>query len=72
VDGDVKPKLLAAIKAEEEHQLRLLYTRESQWRLVNAQAGAAISSQTAGAEVSGWPPFCSYQLIQFNSSFAFR
>lgn len=72
VDGDVKPKLPAAIKAEEEHQLRLLYTRESQWRLVNAQAGAAISSQTAGAEVSGWPPFCSYQLIQFNSSFAFR
>ncbi|PWZ41650.1 Protein SNOWY COTYLEDON 3 [Zea mays] len=58
VDGDVKPKLLAAIKAEEEHQLRLLYTRESQWRLVNAQAGAAISSQTAGAEMKyleEWP-----------------
>jgi len=42
----------AAIKSEDEHQLRLLYTRELQWRLVNAQLGAAISSQTMGAEVS--------------------
>ncbi|KAJ1287420.1 hypothetical protein BS78_02G008700 [Paspalum vaginatum] len=51
MDGDVKlPKPSAAIKAEEEHQLRLLYTRELQWRLVNAQAGAALSSQTATAE----------------------
>jgi hypothetical protein len=57
VDNDVKPKLQTAIKAEEEHQLRLLYTRESQWWLMNTQAGPAISSQTMcamGAEVSGW------------------
>ncbi|EER95762.2 hypothetical protein BDA96_02G011600 [Sorghum bicolor] len=52
VDGDMKFKLPvpAAIKSEDEHQLRLLYTRELQWRLVNAQLGAAISSQTMGAE----------------------
>jgi hypothetical protein len=30
------------IKAEEEHQLRLLYTQHLQWRLVNAQAGTAF------------------------------
>ncbi|CAN6170569.1 unnamed protein product [Urochloa humidicola] len=36
--------------AEEEHQLRLLYTRELQWRFANAQAGAALSLQTTAAE----------------------
>jgi len=41
-----------AIKAEEEHQLRLRYTQHLQWRLVNAQAGAALSLQTTAAEVS--------------------
>ncbi|CAD6221635.1 unnamed protein product [Miscanthus lutarioriparius] len=50
VDGDMKCRLPAAIKTEEEHQLRLLYTRELQWRLVNAQARAALSSQTMDAE----------------------
>jgi len=48
----MKCRLPAAIKTEEEHQLRLLYTRELQWRLVNAQARAALSSQTMDAEVS--------------------
>jgi hypothetical protein len=48
----MKCRLPAAIKTEEEHQLRLLYTRELQWRFVNAQAGAAFSLQTMGAEVS--------------------
>jgi len=48
----MKCRLPAAIKTEKEHQLRLLYTRELQWRFVNAQAGAATSSQTMGAEVS--------------------
>ncbi|CAN6180892.1 unnamed protein product [Urochloa humidicola] len=46
-DGDTK---LKAIKTEEEHQLRLLYTRELQWRFANAQAGAALSLQTTAAE----------------------
>nr|AGT17057.1 hypothetical protein SHCRBa_014_M16_F_110 [Saccharum hybrid cultivar R570] len=50
MDGDMKCRLPAAIKTEEEHQLRLLYTRELQWRFVNAQAGAAFSLQTMGAE----------------------
>ncbi|XP_066398481.1 QWRF motif-containing protein 2-like [Miscanthus floridulus] len=50
VDGDMKCRLPEAIKTKEEHQLRLLYTRELQWRFVNAQAGAATSSQTMGAE----------------------
>lgn len=45
VDGDMKLKLPAAIEAEEELQLRLLYTRELQQRLVNVHAGAAFSSQ---------------------------
>ncbi|CAN6209150.1 unnamed protein product [Urochloa humidicola] len=45
-DGDTK---LKAIKTE-EHQLRLLYTRNLQWRLVNAQAGTALSLQTTAAE----------------------
>ncbi|CAN6170575.1 unnamed protein product [Urochloa humidicola] len=49
-DGDTKPKPPAAIKAEEEHQLRVLYTRELQWRFANAQAGAALSLQTTAAE----------------------
>jgi hypothetical protein len=51
-DGDTKLKPSAAIKAEEEHQLRLLYTQHLQWRLVNAQAGTAFSLQSAAAEVS--------------------
>ncbi|TVU40320.1 hypothetical protein EJB05_13778, partial [Eragrostis curvula] len=37
-------------KAEEEHQLKLLYNRHLQWRLANAQAAAARSSQRAAAE----------------------
>ncbi|CAO1939331.1 unnamed protein product [Urochloa humidicola] len=49
-DGDTKLKAPAAIKTEEEHQLRLLYTRNLQWRLVNAQAGTALSLQTTAAE----------------------
>ncbi|RLM86249.1 protein SNOWY COTYLEDON 3-like [Panicum miliaceum] len=46
----MKLKPPAAVKAEEEHQLRLRYTQHLQWRLVNAQAGAALSLQTAAAE----------------------
>ncbi|CAL5077365.1 unnamed protein product [Urochloa decumbens] len=56
-DGGTKPKPCAAVKAEEEHQLRLLYTRELQWRFANAQAGAALSLQTMAAEKTlsgGW------------------
>nr|CAB3502422.1 unnamed protein product [Digitaria exilis] len=50
-DGDAKLRPPAAInKAEEEHRLRILYTQHLQWRLVNAQAGAALSSQTNAAE----------------------
>ncbi|TVU40317.1 hypothetical protein EJB05_13775, partial [Eragrostis curvula] len=37
-------------KAEEEHQLKLLYTRHLQWRHANAQAAAVRSSQRAAAE----------------------
>ncbi|TVU40315.1 hypothetical protein EJB05_13773, partial [Eragrostis curvula] len=37
-------------KTEEEHQLKLLYTRHLQWRLANAQAAAVRSSQRAAAE----------------------
>ncbi|RLN36072.1 protein SNOWY COTYLEDON 3-like [Panicum miliaceum] len=48
--GDTKLKPPTAIKAEEEHQLRLRYTQHLQWRLVNAQAGAALSLQTTAAE----------------------
>ena len=51
--GDtMKLKPPTAIKAEEEHQLRLRYTQHLQWRLVNAHAGAALSLQTTAAEVS--------------------
>ncbi|CAL5077368.1 unnamed protein product [Urochloa decumbens] len=56
-DGGTKPKPCAAVKAEEEHQLRLLYTRELQWRFANAQAGAALSLLTMAAEKTlsgGW------------------
>ncbi|CAL5092064.1 unnamed protein product [Urochloa decumbens] len=49
-DRDTRLKPSSAIKAEEEHQLRLLYTQHLQWRLVNAQAGAALSLQTTAAE----------------------
>ncbi|KAF8714239.1 hypothetical protein HU200_027842 [Digitaria exilis] len=50
-DGDAKLRPPAAInKAEEEHRLRILYTQHLQWRLVNAQAGAALSLQTIAAE----------------------
>ncbi|KAG2631257.1 hypothetical protein PVAP13_2NG002000 [Panicum virgatum] len=49
--GDtMKLKPPTAIKAEEEHQLRLRYTQHLQWRLVNAHAGAALSLQTTAAE----------------------
>ncbi|TVU13243.1 hypothetical protein EJB05_40779, partial [Eragrostis curvula] len=37
-------------KAEEEHQLKLLYNRHLQWRHANAQAAAVRSSQRAAAE----------------------
>ncbi|TVU40322.1 hypothetical protein EJB05_13780, partial [Eragrostis curvula] len=37
-------------KAEEEHQLKLLYTRHLQWRHANAHAAAALSSQRKAAE----------------------
>ncbi|KAK3126188.1 hypothetical protein QOZ80_7AG0552900 [Eleusine coracana subsp. coracana] len=40
----------AAIKSEEEHRLRLLYTRHLQWRHANAKAAAARSSQRAAAQ----------------------
>ncbi|XP_062186456.1 QWRF motif-containing protein 2-like [Phragmites australis] len=50
LNGDTKVKPSGVAKAEEEHQLRLLYTRHLQWRLANAQAGAALSSQTMAAE----------------------
>ncbi|CAO1939328.1 unnamed protein product [Urochloa humidicola] len=49
-DGDTNLKAPAAIRTEEEHQLRLLYTRNLQWRLVNAQACTALSLQTTAAE----------------------
>ncbi|CAN6196676.1 unnamed protein product [Urochloa humidicola] len=49
-DSDTKPKPCAAVKADEEHQLRLLYARELQWRFANAQAGATLSLQTTAAE----------------------
>ncbi|KAL6880489.1 hypothetical protein ACP4OV_012054 [Aristida adscensionis] len=50
MDGDVRVKPPGVAKAEEEHQLRLLYTRHLQWRLANAKAGAALSSKTRAAE----------------------
>ncbi|TVU13245.1 hypothetical protein EJB05_40781, partial [Eragrostis curvula] len=37
-------------KAEEEHQLKLLYTRHLQWRHANAQAAAVRSSLRVAAE----------------------
>ncbi|KAK8458793.1 hypothetical protein SEVIR_2G008701v4 [Setaria viridis] len=49
-DGDTKLKPPPAVKSEEEHQLRLLYTQHLQWRLVNAQAGTTLSLQSTAAE----------------------
>ncbi|XP_062188965.1 QWRF motif-containing protein 2-like [Phragmites australis] len=49
-DGDIKLKPPGVTKADDEHQLRLLYTRHLQWRHANAKAGAALSSQTIAAE----------------------
>lgn len=36
------------------HQLRLLYNRQLQWRLVNARADAALSAQKCSVETNLW------------------
>ncbi|TVU40324.1 hypothetical protein EJB05_13782, partial [Eragrostis curvula] len=63
----IQGKTPGATKAEEEHQLKLLYTRQLQWRHANAHAAAVLSSQRKAAEMVYLEEWSSLEKVYANS-----